>query len=307
MIKKITSNASIILESLNKQEDKEKKLELKKKINTLDKSTSIVNKISSKDEKLKKKQKRVQDIKEFFMESAIEVVFDKLMEDNKADARDYNIGHNSIRRFVQEEGYYKLMHRFHSQNLILSEMSRVIDQYVSKVISESDETNDNEFDYAYTLDKEVATEFVDKIKDLIPERCIKLIRTRVADSVQSFIDQNVENKLAIKDIYIKANEKAKKIESESLKEDVVKLAKIQANKIYDNTTNVLGAMVQIMSENVYKNETMKAIYMENDTVNTKQLLNDAIVMYTVLEEFNTMEMVDVNSDYITKQLNNMKS
>lgn len=316
---KYISNASVILESLNKNpkpDVKSKTTQLKDKVSdalsdglsAIDKAkNNLVDKLTRNDKIKKNKQNQSKALKEYFMETAIGVIFDRIMEDNHADYRDYNIGHNIIHKFVEEQGYSNLMTRFHSQNLILSEMANIIDEYYNIAIKEATKETLDDQDLGYTLDKTIAADFVEKIKDLVPEKCIKMIYARVTDSVQNFIDQQTERKIAIKDIYIKANEKAKQIKADSVREDFISNTKAKVSKVYNKSTNVFGAMTQILSENAYKNDALKALYInESGELNTKQICNDAMVMYTVLEEINTLQMADITDDFIRNELKKMK-
>ena len=79
----------------------------------------MLNKLKYAKRKIKDRLKFKTTVENYLMETAIGVVFDKIMEDQKADAEDYAIGHNMIKNFVQEEGYNNLIKRWTYKNLFL--------------------------------------------------------------------------------------------------------------------------------------------------------------------------------------------
>ena len=260
--------------------------------------------------KLKRMHKLNEDIKNSFLETAINTVFDKILQECKAEDYEYNIGHAAIRNFIKEEGYNNIIQRFYNQNIVLSEMARFSDMY-SNAYYIMETKNDKDIsgadDISFTLDKTVAQDFVDKIKDLVPEKTIKMIRDRVVDSMDDFMIQNSENKMAITDIYNQANEKIAKHCDDSLKEDYTAFAKLKVNAVYDKPTSLLDVMCREMAECVHKNKVLTEQYSgDNGSLDMKRLINDTCVLYTVLEMMNTMQMVDVNGDYLKSVLEDLK-
>ena len=192
----------------------------------------IMNKIKYQRDKFKKKANFKEEVQNYLMETAIGVVFNKIMEDQKADAEDYAIGHNVIKNFVQEEGYSNLIRRFTYKNLIVSEMARYCEIYTNLITETAEKVGSvnkkkPEEDICYVMDSEIAERFVNDIKDLVPQRTINLINRRVSNSIQDFLSNNTANKLAIRDIYAKASEKANELKDKS---DAVKEAYINEAK-----------------------------------------------------------------------------
>jgi hypothetical protein len=301
----------ILLENLNKQKNSVATPGTSAgKANRAMTATEIMmNKLKYQKEKFKKKAQFKEEVQNYLMETAIGVVFNKIMEDQKADAEDYAIGHNVIKNFVQEEGYTNLIRRFTYKNLIVSEMARHCEMYTDLIVETAEKVGKvnkkNDEDICYMMDSDLAERFVNDIKDLVPQRTINIINRRVANSVQDFLAQNTANKLAIKDIYAKAEEKAQKLKdkSDAVKEAYINEAKIKTNQVYRKPTNMLGAMVASFSEAVMKDPELRSQYLdENNHINMESIVNANVVMYTVLEELNTMQMVDVSPEYIKHML-----
>ena len=252
-----------------------------------------------------------EDLKMFLMETAIGVIFDKIILDEMGDEVDYEIGHSIIRNFINEEGYDNIIRKFSKKNLLLSEMARYCEVYKDAILEsvvDKIKSNDNN-DLCYTMNAEIAKDFVDKCQDLIPARTILLIKARVADSITDFMNQNAENKASIMDIYNKANqsiEDPNNTMSEAAVVDKKRLAKNEASKIYDKPTNVFGAIVRTLSESVLKNKELRNSYMlEDNHLDMKRITNESAVIYTVLEELNTMQMVDMTPQYIKKVISDL--
>ena len=166
-----------------------------------------------------------------------------------------------------------------------------------------DEQSLKNMDTCYKLDKAIADDFIEDIKDLIPGRAIDIIQDRVSDSMQDFIDRNNDNKAAIMDIYGKASERINGTEDGPVKDDLVNLSKTQVNEVYTRPTTVLNAIVKSIAESVVKKDELKKSYMTEDGhIDMDKVVNSGLVMYTVLECLNTMEMVDFTSDYLKKTL-----
>jgi len=269
----------------------------------------MLNKLKYAKRKIKDRLKFKTTVENYLMETAIGVVFDKIMEDQQADAEDYAIGHNMIKNFVEEEGYNNLIKRWTYKNLLVSEMARHCEIYKDLIIETADKVakanKKTDEDITYMMDSDLADRFVNDIKDLVPQRTINLIHKRVANSVQDFLASNTENKLAIRDIYAKATEKANQLKdkSDAVKEAYINDAKARSAAIYRKPTNMLGAMVTNFSEAVMKDNDLRSHYLdENNHINMDAIVNANVVMYTVLEELNTMQMVDVSPQYIKRIL-----
>ena len=312
---KFASHADILRQSLTSQEVKamnEAKLKAaeqdKKKRAAEEARTTYLNKVQAKDRKVKKLNEFSVEVHNFLMESAIAAVFDHIIEEQHGDQRDFAIGHGVIKEFVQENGYYELSKRFAGKNLILSQIVGYCEEYYDLMMEAAkDKVSEEDSDPTYSMDKTVADDFVNKIKDLVPGRTIKMIRDRVAHSMEDFLDQQAENKSTIMDIYNKANEKAKNLQSNMVKESAIEdyknMMKAEATRVYDRKTTMFGAMVRIMTENVYKEDALKKVYFdESGKLNMKLIINDSAVVYTVLEEMNTMQMETFTEESVSRLL-----
>jgi len=236
------------------------------------------------------------------------VVFDKIMEAERCTQHEQSIGRSMISKLIKEEGTSALLTRFENKSMILSEFARYTEKY-HRLAMESVATKTiaaPEDDTCYVLDKEIAEKFMDDVKDLVPDKTIDLIRDRVEDAMQEFIDQNTENKIAIKDIYLNAKMSVEKASSDAVKEEFTSRAKGLAARVYEKPTKVFGAMVTAVGEAVMKTDALKAEYVDGSKLKLEHLCNDVRVMYTVLEMANTLNVVNVDSTYIKQAITDLK-
>lgn len=258
-------------------------------------------------------------VRKNLLEMAIVAVFEEIIHEQHGDNRDMSIGKNAISEFVNEFGYDKLARNMLQENLISSQMIGYCEDYYDKIVNEAVAKNKKkktDEDHTFMMDKEIATDFIDDIEKMVPGKVITLIRGRVADSMQDFIDQQTQNKADIMEIYKKANDHAKQTNAklaqdtanadapanESVFTESVFL-KQRANKIYNRPTNVLGAMVHSMCENTYKNDAMKQQYLnESGNTDMRRIINDCAVIYTALETMNTLGVHQFDGQYIQKIL-----
>lgn len=309
MFTKVVSNAEIVKQHLQSNKDKsitESQLsalnEAKSVRKTVGKTNMVLENMSRNAVATNRRLDFSTSVSNYLMETAIYTVFEKVLEESGGDNRDMNIGRNTIKNFVQEAGYFKLVDKFLNENLVTSQIASLCEEYKAIIMEASAKSNTIDEDPVYTMDKAIADDFINNIKDIVPEKAIKIIRDRVADSMDQFLNQQAENKASLVNIYNKANEKVKTAANEAVKEDLTKLAKHEASKVYDRSTDVLGAMVRIMTENVHKVEDLKKVYYENNELNMKQIINDSTVVYMALETMNSLGMANMDEAYIQKTL-----
>lgn len=71
--------------------------------------------------------------------------------------------------------------------------------------------------------------------------------------------------------------------------------------------SVFDAMMRIVVESTYKNNILRESYMDlNNEFDYQKLLNDVRTMYTVLECINSLNMIDIDSKYLTHMLQQMQ-
>lgn len=84
-------------------------------------------------------------------------------------------------------------------------------------------------------------------------------------------------------------------------------AKGQESMILESSYSVFDAMVRAVMGNIYKNSALQESYMDsNGKTDLKTVINDVRSMYTILEAFNVLGIIDLNEEYITNMLQEMQ-
>lgn len=278
----------------------------------MDEEYNFANK--GKIDRLKRKERIAnfgEKLKESLITSALNVTFDKVASDMSYTVHEQNIGHSMIEKFVNEMGTENLLYNFKKKNLILSEYAFLINETFDLMIKEAYDKEQSEDDVdddsTYIPDKSEGKKFIDNVMSCTPGRVPIIIQDRVQKSVQDFVDQNVKNKEAIKDIYSKAKDKINKPGNEKYQEEINFQAKKDVEKIYNESTSLLEMMVRLNSESIIKDDVLKEHYLlENNSLDYNSILKDTVVMYTVLETVNVLGLIEPDKKFISKLLDDLK-
>ena len=159
--------------------------------------------------------------------------------------------------------------------------------------------------------------FDDLKKEDDVQKAIELIRSRVANAEETFIRNNAEDKKKIDELLNKISSNVKTVEEldgkNDAKAEVAKeaatIAKRQINDIKSSNKSltVFEKMSRILAENIIKNPQAKEMYIEESgALDTYLVMESAKVMYGFLETLNTLQLENVNEEYIGKIIADMK-
>lgn len=84
-------------------------------------------------------------------------------------------------------------------------------------------------------------------------------------------------------------------------------ANAQISNILEQNYSVLDAITRILVEGVHKIDSLKESYEKNNKLNSRKVFGDAKAMYTCLEAFNAYGVINVNEEYITNMLKDMRN
>lgn len=108
-----------------------------------------------------------------------------------------------------------------------------------------------------------------------------------AQQGQEVMNQGADTGLGVQEQYLA---EAKDLEYQEL------------NKPY----SIFDAMIRIVTESTHKNKSLRENYCDyGNEFNYQKLLNDVRTMYTILECINTLNMEEINEDYLTNMLRKM--
>lgn len=244
----------------------------------------------------------------FLMESAIETIVNHILEQEGGDDEDKRLAKSAIHTVMESNDSMEMVNKMATRNVLTSSISAYCIEYTNLIVESAKKEHScgEEEDIDFKMDKLIADDFIEKIKDVVPARAIKLIRTRVAKSIDDFITQQAQDKATIVDIYNKANEKIKSLPAEtneSVAADYRRMAKRATNEVYDHPTNFFGAMVQSLGESAIKDKNAMFVN-ESGILDSKKVINTNAVVFTVLETVNTLEISTISADDVREMLTN---
>lgn len=220
---------------------------------------------------------------------------------------------NLVDKYINETGAAKLLRNMKfSDNYLL----RTIHEKVKE--SQKEITKDTSADDESTqiISKKAIDDFwteIDNAEDIAD--ITNIIRMRVSNAEEEFINKNQEDKEAIKTILKqtasrvqKAKESENEEYAEAVEESETRLAK---NKIYqiqhESHRNVFDKMVRQLSKAALSNDVLKEDYInENGKIEFDRIVETVRCMYTLLETVSTIQLEKVDTDYIKNIINSIK-
>lgn len=247
-------------------------------------------------------------------------VLNPVLEEFGASTHEKNIGAEIISNFIQEQNISELLEDWKHKSIYLAELANVVDCHTDKYknrINQLSPENKNQEDYQ--IEDDEINDLIFDTKDIIPKDITKTISDRIEDSVDQFIDTAKKNKFEIKKIYDKAKEKVDKAKTsddmnmtsddiQEIQNEAVRFAKRKEREILEQNTNVFGYMVNSVMKSIHEDKVLKESYSnEYNNINFNNIVNDTRVIYSVLEAFNTLNIITVNENYLHNILKEMSS
>lgn len=170
-----------------------------------------------------------------------------------------------------------------------------------------------EDDTSIEIDMDSKDDFFDEIeKSDDIDYVSNIIQNRVSRSIDEFIRDNTMDKFKIQDIIQTTQDNINNYNTddsneEDIKESFEALAKQKLNDITEGNRpkTIFECMVYNIANSSYKDEKLKKIYTENDSLNVDSIVENTKIIYTFLEMLNTTNMVKINESYIQKVLNDL--
>lgn len=279
---------------------------------------SITNLGISKDIESALKTNFIYSVKPSLLKDCLEDMYNKCCDEKFCNEAYKTVKSNIVNNFITENNAGDLLRSFKYKSVMLSEYARIINKYYDRIVSESNDDEDIEYDgdfgqrynkpVEYYIDPDIEADFFDELRDVDNEEVIATIQNRVSDAVSQFINKNTEYKLNIKDVLdatkdkisqVQSNEELDEEEMDEMEESYALTAKRQINKLKQTSeTTVFERMVYNLADRVLKTESMHEQYMQNGKLNMAQIIESCELLYTFLEMTNTSKMIDVNTEFI---------
>lgn len=242
-------------------------------------------------------------------------ILNPVLEEFGASTHEKNIGAGIITNFIQEQNIPELLEDWKHKSIYLAEIANAVDKHTNNYKNRINKLNSNNDDYQ--IEDEEINNLVFDTKDIIPKDITKLISDRVEDSVDQFIDTAKKNKFEIKKIYDKAKEKIDKAKAsenidmtsddiQQIQNEAVSFAKKKEREILEQNTNIFGYMINSVMKSIHEDKVLKESYSnEYNNLNFNDIINDTRVIYSMLEAFNTLNIITVNENYLYNTLKEM--
>ena len=139
---------------------------------------------------------------------------------------------------------------------------------------------------------------------------VAIISKRISDAETEFIQKNAEDKKKIENIVDQVNDRIQAVNSDTTKpEDEVaaEIAQLQLectrdmNAVHEGRSKtVFEEMVQNNMSYIMGNNDLRNVYIKEGKIDMKAVLESTKVMYGFLEFLNTMQLEDVDADYVKR-------
>jgi len=317
-----------------KESDEVKKIKTESFIN--EKNEYVNNYINSRYDKIHKRNKFLTECKSGFLTAALLRVLKESMT-CKITAFDESVMKSIVSQFVNEQGTGDLLRRFKYQNITLAELGRVVNEAYDMVLYKLNSYNETETNPdgsvnttqepkdVLKLDKGTVDEFYDNLSTVNTDNATSMIKDKVQDAIQEFIDDNVENNSRVQEIINSAKSTVDNMpstdENESTdsastdatanaapdasegdnSENTANEAVLQIRTEAKRRINILNNsrtkspfqyMVESVTREVLRDDSLRSKYMNESKVNMNGITHMAEIMYTWLEMCNTLEIVD---------------
>lgn len=219
------------------------------------------------------------------------------------------VAKNLINNFINENGVGNLLFSFrNSGSYLLTEMSRLCYKYYDLVVENYNTFDDeSEAPSEWGLNKTIKDDFYEELIGLDTIDAGRLIKDRVADSIQEFIDSNTSAKLDYEDIIQTAQDKITTSTDDAVAESFNTIAQRQINeKRLHRKKNVFHVMVESLTTKALTDDSFKTMYVNEASVNMDKVVADTATIYTMLEMLNTTRMVNIDENFIDNYLQSLK-
>ena len=244
-------------------------------------------------------------------------ILNPVLEEFGASTHEKNVGAGIITNFIQEQNIPELLEDWKHKSIYLAEIANAVDKHTNNYKNRISKLNSNNNQEDYQIEDEEINNLIFDTKDIIPKDITKLISDRVEDSVDQFIDTAKKNKFEIKKIYDKAKEKIDKAKAsenidmtsddiQQIQNEAVSFAKKKEREILEQNTNVFGYMINSVMKSIHEDKVLKESYSnEYNNLNFNDIVNDTRAIYSMLEAFNTLNIITVNENYLYNTLKEM--
>ena len=147
------------------------------------------------------------------------------------------------------------------------------------------------------------------------EKITKKINERVCDSLENYVQANINDKIQLEELAEKTKERIENIkarnteEKEKIEKEITESYNRQVNQIKNRTNRKVGIFEQLMHSVtrsiVSEQSLLESFTTESGKLNVDKIKGKVTVMYTFLEMLNTTKMANVNESFIENIIKNV--
>ena len=268
----------------------------------------------------KNKASFLQSVKEGFLAACMMKLYEASIS-FPMTRRDHIVAENLVSRFIKENGAGNLLTDFATRNVFLSEMARIVNKHYRAVVEDASSLYDtNQIPKGakpgevkeYRLTKDIKDDFYEDLDKLDCTDAAKMIKDKVADSIQQFQDSNAYARMEYQDIIDQAKEKIASIKDDSSSDQATQEARIDEISRNAKRTinemkltrpkNMFNVMVEALTRRVLTDESYQPYFMHESSVDMEAVVDNTTLVYTMLEMLNTTNMVSVDEGFISEYL-----
>ena len=209
-----------------------------------------------------------------------------------------------VHDIINENGGYTKIYNKMKHNALFDEHVSLIESTYTEVL----ESVDKDHPESYGMPTNVKNGFYTDLSQSTPDEVIEVIKGRVTDSIDSFIDDNKKMKRAVTDIYNDAQTKIATTNDDAMKEHYQMQAK-KAIKLIESKMplNVYGRLLNLMTEEILMDDELFPQFINEETqrIDHEKCMGSAGLMYTLLETMNTTKLVNIDKEYVDDILEEM--
>lgn len=237
--------------------------------------------------------------KTVFLQECIVNIVKRALPKVTAEDKD-NFIYTLANKFVKEQGATKLLSKWRHQNVLLSELTGLVEKNYNAVLESSDKNNKE----SWYIDDDIKDSFIDGLNNTNTDEAILTIINRVRDAETDFINDNSARKMEIENIMRDTAEKVSTAKNDNIKEEYEIIGKQKISNIRNlREKSIYQQVNESITKSAIIDPKLKNIYIEDGEINMDKIFEDANVLYTFLETLNTVEMVD--SEYIKAYINTL--
>ena len=209
-----------------------------------------------------------------------------------------------VNEYVHENGYENIMNRLKTASPAMSEMYRVIDNNIHKIL----ESVDKDDPATFVVTPKMKDEFFKSLDYNDTEAIEDAIRSRVSDAMEDFVTANKEDHDNVADALKQAQEKIADVPEEQteLKEYYEMKAKRITNEIRNKPKSVLHSMITSMCESVLKHKDTHSEFIKEGHLDMNKIVDRVSIMYTFMEMLNTARIDRIDTIFIENMINDLK-